>query len=85
METEGWNEEQGMESMDQEVRSGRCKIKGREDVEPMLGNRRSRTEGMPQKGMEWMTICSILQRKLTMRYNIPHTLVYIVTRFWYQE
>jgi hypothetical protein len=69
-----------MEGRDQKVRSGRYKIKGREGVEPKLGNGRYGTEGM-----EWMTTCSILQRKLTTRYNVPYTLVYIVTRFWYQE
>ena len=74
-----------MEGMDWKVRSGRCKIKGREGVEPKLGNGRYGMEGMPQKGMEWMMTCSILQRKLTMRYNVPHMLVYIVTRFWSQE
>ena len=76
-EPEGWNEEQGKEGMDRKMRSGRCEIKGREGVEPKLGSGRYRTEGMPQKGMEWMMTCSILQRKLTTRYNVPYTLVHI--------
>ena len=74
MEQKPWNRENqrdGMRSKEWKagkVRGGRYKIKGREGVEPKLGNRRYGTEGM-----EWMTTCSILQRKLTTRYNVPYT------------